>query len=121
MAGWFNALLIVISIIALIALVLYFLSVIYAYKVVKKGFTCKYVHCNKLNSAIHKNCDYCGHEMEPWKKPIYISIFRQRKDCTNKEGFPDLKVTKRYMIFDEVILGTAIIVMILVLVKLFTM
>ena len=42
-------------------------------------------------------------------------------DCTNKEGFPDLKVTKRYMIFDEVILGTAIIVMILVLVKLFTM
>ena len=121
MPGWLVTILIVVSIIALIALVLYFLSVIYAYNTVKKGFTCKHVHCNKLNTAIHKNCDYCGHEMEPWKKPIYISIFRQRKDCTNKEGFPDLKVTRGYMIFDEVVLGIAIIAVLALVIKLFTM
>lgn len=118
MPGWLNIILIIINILALIATTLYFISVIYAYKTVKKGFTCKYVHCNKLNSAIHKNCDYCGHEMKPWKKPIYINIFRQRKDCTNKEGFPDLKVTRRFMIFDDVILGTVIALLVTTLIML---
>lgn len=121
MPGWLNIILIVINIIALIGVALYFISVIYAYTRVKKGFTCKYVHCNKLNSAIHKNCDYCGHEMEPWKKPIYISIFRQRKDCTNKEGFPDLKITRNYMIMDDVILCVAFVILLATLIKLFTM
>ena len=121
MPGWLNIVLIVLNIIAIIASGLYLLSVVYAYKQVKKGFTCKHVHCNKLNTAIHASCDYCGHEMEPWKKPIYISIFRQRKDCTNKEGFPDLKVTRNYMIFDGIILGAAIIGLIATLVKLLMM
>ena len=121
MPGWLITVLIVLNIIIVLALVLYFLSVIHAYKTVKKGFTCKYVHCNRLNTAIHKHCDYCGNEMEPWKKPVYINIFRQRKDCTNKEGFPDLKVTKRYIIFDEVTLGIAIIIFIAIEIKLFTL
>ena len=96
----------VLEIIADIALVLYAWSTLMAYNKVKDVFTCK--KCNKLNSAIHKHCDFCGKDMKPWVG-IYVTFLRIRVNCRNKDGFPELKKAKKYVIIDLVIISICVL------------
>ena len=101
MSNIVNNIMLFVEIIAIIGCILYMWSTTMAYNRVKKVFTCK--KCEKMNRVIQRKCIHCGHDMTQWVGK-YITFLRVVKDCCNKHGEPEFKITKRYIIKDIIML-----------------
>ena len=113
MTGILLKIALVLEILFVIYLLLYLGGAIMAWSNIKRVFTCK--KCNKMNTLLKKKCEHCDADMKQWVARYKNCLFR-RIDCINDDGVPSWKVSKGAVIFDYVVLGIAIVLVIVAMV-----
>ena len=84
-----------------ICCLLFMIATILSFDKAKSMFICK--QCKGLNKIIYKRCTYCNKPMKQWIG-IFITFYRKRRNCCNKEGYPDYNKTKRVILEDAILI-----------------